>query len=187
MLLYIKTHNKTGLKYLGHTKQDPSIYPGSGVRWKQHLRKHGNDVTTEVLVECETEAEIKRWGLYYSNLWNVVESEEWANLMPEEGQKGPGLPKGVVFSKEHIQKLAEKNRARAATGYNPFRGKKHRKESMTKRTETRRIRGIKPTFTGKGTRWFTNGKEDRMCFIAPAGFYPGRTKNRKENSNSTPT
>lgn len=28
--LYLKTHNKTGMKYLGQTKQDPFEYRGSG-------------------------------------------------------------------------------------------------------------------------------------------------------------
>jgi hypothetical protein len=37
--LYVKTHNKTGLKYLGQTSQkDPHKYPGSGTRWRHHLK-----------------------------------------------------------------------------------------------------------------------------------------------------
>ena len=40
--LYIKTHSKTGLKYLGYTqKKDPFSYTGSGTYWKRHLKKHG--------------------------------------------------------------------------------------------------------------------------------------------------
>jgi 5-methylcytosine-specific restriction endonuclease McrA len=39
--LYVKTHNKTGLKYLGKTEQDPFVYLGSGKRWLNHLNKHG--------------------------------------------------------------------------------------------------------------------------------------------------
>ena len=42
--LYVKTHRKTGLKYLGKTKKDPFVYQGSGVHWKNHLNKHGYDV-----------------------------------------------------------------------------------------------------------------------------------------------
>ncbi len=45
--LYIKTHNKTGMKYFGKTvSEDPEKYSGSGVYWKRHIEKHGNDVTT---------------------------------------------------------------------------------------------------------------------------------------------
>lgn len=92
--LYIKTHNQTGLKYLGKTQADPYTYKGSGIRWSNHLRTHGNDVTTEVLRECKTNDEIKYWGEYYSKLWNIVEARDengnkiWANLKPESGDGG---------------------------------------------------------------------------------------------------
>lgn len=44
--LYEKIHNKTGLKYFGKTTQNPYTYQGSGKRWKNHIKKHGYDVTT---------------------------------------------------------------------------------------------------------------------------------------------
>jgi len=83
--LYVKTHRKTGLKYLGKTKQDPYKYRGSGKYWKSHIKVHGYDVGTEILRECQSNEEVKEWGLHYSNLWNIVESAEWANVKPEEG------------------------------------------------------------------------------------------------------
>jgi len=86
--LYKKTHNTTGLKYLGKTTQDPFKYQGSGTYWCNHINKHGNDVTTEILRECQTTEELKEWGIYYSNLWNIVESNEWANIRPESGDGG---------------------------------------------------------------------------------------------------
>lgn len=87
--LYKKTHNKTGLQYLGKTtSSDPHKYRGSGHIWKLHIKKHGYDVTTEILKECNSTAETKFWGEYYSNLWNVVESDGWANLKPESGDGG---------------------------------------------------------------------------------------------------
>jgi hypothetical protein len=86
--LYKKTHNKTGLQYLGKTKRDPFNYKGSGIVWSRHLSKHGNDVTTEILKECQTNEEVKKWGIYYSKLWNVVESKDWANLKEECGDGG---------------------------------------------------------------------------------------------------
>jgi len=87
--LYVKTHKNTGLKYLGKTSNpDPHQYPGSGVYWQRHLKKHGKYYNTEILKECQTKEEIKYWGLYYSKLWNVVQSPEWANCMPESGDGG---------------------------------------------------------------------------------------------------
>jgi len=84
--LYVKTHNITGLKYLGKTEsKDPHKYSGSGTYWKSHLKKHGKDYHTEIIKECQTKDEFAYWGLFYSNLWNVVESNEWANLKEETG------------------------------------------------------------------------------------------------------
>ena len=86
--LYLKTHNKTGLKYLGKTVTDPYTYLGSGKRWRQHLAKHGNDITTKVLLETEDNQELATVGLYYSNLWNIVEDQSFANMRPETGDGG---------------------------------------------------------------------------------------------------
>jgi len=84
--LYVKTHNKTGLKYLGKTEStDPHKYSGSGTYWKLHLKKHGKDYSTEIIKECKSKEEFANRGLYYSNLWNVVESNDWANLKEETG------------------------------------------------------------------------------------------------------
>lgn len=90
--LYIKTHNKTGLKYLGKTIQkDPHKYPGSGKFWIRHLSKHGYDYTTEILRECQSNEELQEWGMHYSNLFDIVNAKDktgkkvWANLKPEYG------------------------------------------------------------------------------------------------------
>jgi hypothetical protein len=93
--LYKKTHRITGLKYLGKTTaKDPHMYTGSGKYWKSHLNKHGFDYDTEILKECATNEEIKQWGEYYSTLWNVVESNDWANLKMESGDGGDPGPIG---------------------------------------------------------------------------------------------
>lgn len=84
--LYVKTHTVTGLKYLGYTKRNPFKYLGSGLRWNRHLQKHGNTHSTKILLETDDKTEIKKWGLYYSNLWNVVNDSNWANLIPESGE-----------------------------------------------------------------------------------------------------
>ena len=85
--LMVKTHNITGLKYLCQTKRkDPLKYLGSGLHWGRHLAIHGKAITTLILKECSSIEEIKEYGLYYSELWNIVDSDEWANLKPEDGQ-----------------------------------------------------------------------------------------------------
>ena len=86
--LYVKTHKVTGLKYLGKTERDPYTYSGSGIRWKRELNKYGNDVETEVLFQSENLEDIREKGLYYSEIWNIVESNEWANFIEENGSGG---------------------------------------------------------------------------------------------------
>lgn len=93
--LYKKTHCITGLQYLGKTTaKDPHSYSGSGKYWKAHLNKHGFIYDTEILRECATNDEVKHWGEFYSVLWNVVESEDWANLKVESGDGGDPGPIG---------------------------------------------------------------------------------------------
>lgn len=94
--LYIKTHRITKLKYLGKTiKSDPHSYYGSGHYWKRHLKKYGYDYDTEILKECQSNDELKYWGRYYSELFNIIESEEWANLKIEEGDGGRPSDNGI--------------------------------------------------------------------------------------------
>jgi hypothetical protein len=87
--LLIKTHNKTNLKYLCKCKntKDPYMYSGSGNRWKNHLKVHGNDLTTEI-IGLYTLEEFRKVGEHYSKKYNVVESTEWANLINEIGDGG---------------------------------------------------------------------------------------------------
>lgn len=81
--LYVKTHNKTGLKYFGKTTQDPYNYKGSGVYWMRHLNVHGNDVSTYVVGSYTNEDECKLVATQFSTDNNITESTEWANLRDE--------------------------------------------------------------------------------------------------------
>ena len=89
--LYVKTHNITGLKYLGKTTKDPYKYLGSGIDWCKHLKQYGKNITTEIIKVCETHEEFSYWGRYYSKLWNIVCGQDdfgnriWANRIPETG------------------------------------------------------------------------------------------------------
>ena len=158
--LYIKTHRKTGLKYLGKTSRvDPYSYPGSGKRWRSHLDKYGYDFDTEILLESNDPVKIKEAGLHYSNMWNIVEDTNWANLKPESGDGGtfthtpeskekignasrgkPSPYKGMSY--EEIQKDSAKALERKEKHQkwmednNPYRGKKHSDEVRKKMKES---------------------------------------------------
>jgi len=104
--LYVKTHNKTGLRYLGQTsKQDPYTYPGSGKDWLPHLVEHGFDFTTTILKECKSKQELNEFGRYYSTLWDVANSPDWANRIPETG--------GGSCSPETAKKISEALKGRS--------------------------------------------------------------------------
>ena len=130
--LYKKTHLITGLKYLGKTKStDPHNYLGSGTYWINHLKKHGYDVETEILKECNTNEEVKTWGLYYIELWDVVNSDDWANVKPESGDGG-------IPTEEMKKKISSS-----------LTGRKHTKETI----EKRRTSNKKPRPTMQGRKW----------------------------------
>jgi hypothetical protein len=94
--LMLKIHNITGLKYLCKcSTTDESYcykYNGSGKYWKRHLKRHGIDITTHILGVYDTNEALAEMGEHYSKILDVVESKEYANLIPETGQGG--------FSKE---------------------------------------------------------------------------------------
>lgn len=88
--LYIKK-SPLGLIYLGKTTKDPITYLGSGKIWKRHIKKHNltiNDIETEIVFETNNVDELIKKGIELSNLYNVVESKEWANLREEAGDGG---------------------------------------------------------------------------------------------------
>lgn len=104
--LYVKTHNITGMKYLGFTTlADPYSYFGSGVHWNNHLRIHGKSITTEIIKECVSHDELKHWGKHYSALWDVVRSKEWANEVDETGN-------GIINPTEKIINKRRETRKR---------------------------------------------------------------------------
>lgn len=186
--LYVKTHNKTGLKYLGKTSQpNPFAYKGSGKYWRLHLKKHGNDVSTEILFESNDNDEIKRVGLYYSHLWNIVDSNDWANLKPESGDGGgfgaqnspayleamkarKGIPTwNAGLTKYTNQSLAEASaKKKGRPTHNKGKPGKSRipdADECRRRVATRRAKNAYGQ--SKGLKWFNNGVEEKMLAEAP--------------------
>lgn len=85
--LLLKQHEKTGLKYLCYhfgTKENCYTYTGSGKYWLDHIRKHGKKyIKTNILEVKETREDLVEHGIRFSNLFNVVNSTEFANLTIE--------------------------------------------------------------------------------------------------------
>lgn len=119
--LMIKTHNKTGLKYLCKcTNRDPYKYKGSGTYWKRHIKEHGYEVVTEVVFQTEDLDEFNSVCLQYSKEFNVKDSNEWANLIEETGLDGgtthtdPYWLKGFKHSDESKKKISESSKGKRA-------------------------------------------------------------------------
>jgi hypothetical protein len=109
--LYIKTHNTTGLKYFGKTTGNPFEYRGSGKHWLSHIKKHGYDVSTEVLGYYTTPDECKHAALKFSQENHIVESKNWANMIDENGLDG-GDTQRKNYTPHSIQtkrKISESN------------------------------------------------------------------------------
>jgi len=126
--LYVKTHTKTGLRYLGFTTKNPFTYAGSGLYWTRHLDTHGHDVRTVVIHEAESMAELKHWGKYYSAMWNVVESEQWANLKDEEGQGNSSETAKRLMNQPETKAKQSESAVRAHA--NPETKAKHRQSQI---------------------------------------------------------
>ena len=92
--LYIKTHNITGLKYFGKTTGDPFKYKGSGKYWTDHLKKHGNDVTTEIVGHFTDKKLCEEVAIRFSKDNDIIHSLDeqgkkiWANQVIENGLDG---------------------------------------------------------------------------------------------------
>ena len=87
----IKRCIETGLMYLCKTSSlvgNPYLYLGSGVAWLKHVKAHKSFVVTCIIGEYETKTELFEAGMYYSKLYDVVKSPNWANLTEERGNGG---------------------------------------------------------------------------------------------------
>ncbi len=90
--LYIKTHNVTGLKYLGYTSRvNVYSYTGSGKAWTKHLAENDANITTEIIFQTSDKSELNAMGRYYSEYYHIMTAVDdfgnriWANLIPETG------------------------------------------------------------------------------------------------------
>jgi len=85
--LLLKQHEITGLKYLCYhfgEKLSCFKYNGSGLLWKKHIAKYGKNIHTIILKESDDRMVISEEGKKYSTMWNIVESDEFANLIIED-------------------------------------------------------------------------------------------------------
>lgn len=112
--LYIKQHSITGLKYFGKTiKKDPVKYLGSGKYWKNHIKKHGKNHIITLWFQLFDDVEsLTSFALQFSVENNIVKSQDWANLIPENGLCGviPGSRQSIETRTKRALALTGKKR-----------------------------------------------------------------------------
>lgn len=113
--LYIKRHNLTGLLYFGKTINDPLKYPGSGLHWTRHIKKHGKDVSTIWFEQFVSKEDLVEFATFFSDYIDIVDLKSWANIRIENGLDGQ-IP-GFQFSPETLLKMAESRLNRKSWNY----------------------------------------------------------------------
>lgn len=115
--LYIKQHSITGLKYFGKTVKDPYKYFGSGLVWTRHIKKHGKKYVKTLWVSdpFDDMEDLQEFAEFMSKELNIVDSEEWANLVAENGIQGGAIRNGAILSEETKQKQRIKALGRKAS------------------------------------------------------------------------
>jgi hypothetical protein len=116
--LYVKTHNKTGLKYFGKTTRLMRVhsYKGSGLHWTRHLKTHGSDYTTELLGIWHDENRLKNFASKFSFDNNIVQSDQWANMVLEEGLQGAANGETNISKRADVKKKMSENSAKNQLG-----------------------------------------------------------------------
>lgn len=164
--LYIKQHNKTGLKYFGQTRsKDPVKYRGSGSYWKDHLKIHGKDVSTIWYQTFYDRQELIDYATTFSIKHDIVKAKDengnkiWANLKEENGLDGGGNCDNLRKTNSKLQKILQ--RQKVLDGTHHFLD-----GTVASNTQTQRVKD--------GTHSFLGGKIQRESQqkIVAAGEHP---------------
>jgi len=190
--LYIKQHAVTGALYFGKTVKDPMKYHGSGLYWTRHLKVHGKEhVKTLWQRLFIDEDDIKEFALFVSEELDIVNSDKWLNLWPENGVDG--APPGFKHSDETKKKMsapktlaARENMSKAKLGKslstahreNMSKAKIGQKNNMFGRQRTVEEKQ-KLSLSASRYKWITDGILSKQLLKTedpPAGWFNGRAK-----------
>jgi hypothetical protein len=139
LYLLVKTHSVTGMRYLCKrvtTSDSKAIsYKGSGKYWKNHLKVHGKDINTEIIAKYELDkaSEFSTLCIEYSSKYNIVNSDEWANLIEENGFSGAVIGKNNPSKNPDVNiKKSKSLKGKYVGKLACFYGKKHTDETKRK-------------------------------------------------------
>ena len=129
-ILLIKRHNKTGKKYFHKTTRLNLIetYTGSGKLWEKHLKKHGNDWSNIWISEVfYNKDDLVEFAEFVSEELDIVKSDEWANLIPENGLDGGSRTE--YYTEDIRKKMSESKKEFLKNNPNPHIGLKRSEET----------------------------------------------------------
>ena len=125
---------------------------------EKHLKKHGDNITTEIIFESNDYATFKAKAIEVSISLNVVESKEWANLKNEEGDGG-NTTQGRRWANNGVTQIYLKKDQVLPTGYEygrincVFNDSNKQKEFASKVNREKRAKKLKDTWdSGKFNR-----------------------------------
>lgn len=116
--LYVKQHDITKIMYFGKTTRDDVVsYLGSGIRWTNHIKKHGVEhVKTLWISKPFTDTDdLIEFAQFFSEEFDIVNSDKWANLVMENGVTGGAIRTGAILTESTKQKIREKSLGRVVT------------------------------------------------------------------------
>jgi hypothetical protein len=178
-ILYVKTHNVTGLRYFG--KYCPSDtkygqmgvhrYRGSGHHWKRHIKRHGYDVHTEVIGVYEDKKLLVDAATTFSTKHNIVECPEWANLKPEDGLSGGSRSEWHATESRQKMSEAKLQLVEEKGGHHLI---KHllTEENYAKMRKPKQIRRENCRHCGVSKRWFKIEEHETRCRENPDNRQP---------------
>ena len=109
--LLVMQHNITGLKYFCKTSLLDRIqrYKGSGTRWLNHLGVHGKDITVGIMGLYTDKQRCLEAAKKFSADHDIVNSDEWANLVEETGMMGASMKgeRNPFYGKKHTPEMTE--------------------------------------------------------------------------------
>lgn len=211
--LMIKAHWDTGINYLCVTTHDNYLeYSGSGVLWKKLLKKHPSQIYTYIIYTSDDVEIFNKACEYYSEFFDVVNCDYFANLIPEYGYSRETFEiKHSEQGLENLRKSAKKTGLKAVkdqTGIHnpiykelrvqwPSNGGRHLIESGNLRGCTtkewmennKEIQKINCSNAGKvggkvvgNMLWWNDGIINKKAYECPEGFVRGMLMSEKKRN-----